>query len=162
MELPPLPEDFSIRREDEYWLVEADGHGTYPDTIPPNLGFQYVQREIRRKKLEEMLRQMGAKEGETVVIHDKPLKSSRTGLLAGVFDPVHIGHMFMAYLAMKPLILTGFGCPTHIPPHKDNAKVPYFHRVNMLEMALNEEPNLCSWNWKEKPDPHIHMKPFCQ
>jgi len=72
MELPPLPEDFSIRREDEYWLVEGRWarHISRYDTTQPWY-FQYVQSEIRRKKLEEMLRQMGAKDGDTVVIHDK-------------------------------------------------------------------------------------------
>jgi len=57
----------------------------------------------------------------------KPLKSSRTGLLAGVFDPVHIGHLFMAYLAMEAANLDRvWFVPTHIPPHKDSAKVPTF------------------------------------
>ena len=72
MELPPLPDDFTIRKEDEYWIVEgkwARYISRYDTTQPWD--FQYVQREIRRKKLEEILRQMGAKEGDTVVIHDK-------------------------------------------------------------------------------------------
>lgn len=71
----------------------------------------------------------------------KPLKSSRTGILAGVFDPVHIGHLFMVHLAMEAASLDKvWFVPTHIPPHKDKAKVPYFHRVNMLQIALSQEP----------------------
>jgi len=46
----------------------------------------------------------------------KPLKSSRTGLLAGVFDPVHIGHLFMAYLAMEAANLSKAGDGTFNMP----------------------------------------------
>jgi len=71
----------------------------------------------------------------------KPSKYFRTGLLAGVFDPIHIGHLFMAHLAMEAASLDRvWFVPTHVPPHKDSPKVPYYHRVRMLELALAEEP----------------------
>jgi GTP-binding protein len=72
LELPPLPDDMTITKEDDYWLVEgrwARYISRYDVTRPWDL--QYVQREFRKRRLEETLRHMGAKEGDTVVVHDK-------------------------------------------------------------------------------------------
>ncbi|WP_018962881.1 GTPase ObgE [Coprothermobacter platensis] len=72
LQLPPLPDDFSVTRQDDYWLVEgrwARYISRYDTSKPWDL--QYIQHELKKRRLEEMLRRMGAKEGDTVIIHDK-------------------------------------------------------------------------------------------
>ncbi|NPV88480.1 nicotinate (nicotinamide) nucleotide adenylyltransferase [Coprothermobacteraceae bacterium] len=66
---------------------------------------------------------------------------SEIGLLAGVFDPIHIGHLHMAYIALEEALLTEvWFVPTHVPPHKSKPIAPYEHRVNMLRLAIAAEP----------------------
>ncbi|NPV88481.1 GTPase ObgE [Coprothermobacteraceae bacterium] len=75
LELPPVPDDITIRREGEYWVVDgrwARHIARYDVSHPWNL--KYVRKQIERMKLEQLLRERGAKEGDTVYIHDKPFE----------------------------------------------------------------------------------------
>jgi len=69
----------------------------------------------------------------------------------------------MAHLAMEAANLDRvWFVPTHIPPHKDSAKVPYFHRVNMLEMALKEEPKFVLMELEREARPTYSYETICQ
>lgn len=67
----------------------------------------------------------------------------RIGVLGGTFDPVHIGHLILARESTEKLGLDRLlFVPARRPPHKDPAALtPAKHRVAMLELALEDEPD---------------------
>ncbi len=70
------------------------------------------------------------------------VKASRKGVLGGTFNPVHIGHLHLAQVALKALDLDEIlFIPAYSPPHKKSAELCGFnHRVAMLEMAVEPYP----------------------
>lgn len=64
------------------------------------------------------------------------------GILGGTFNPVHLGHLYMAEEAMKNLKLDHvIFMPNYIPPHKENSSVSAAERVKMLHLALSDHPD---------------------
>lgn len=65
------------------------------------------------------------------------MTSVRIGLLGGTFDPVHVGHLRLADVAMAECDLEQvLFIPAAQPPHKDETTLsPFAHRVAMLEIA---------------------------
>jgi nicotinate-nucleotide adenylyltransferase len=62
----------------------------------------------------------------------------RIGLLGGSFDPIHNGHLYVAYLARAfvPLDRVLF-IPAHVPPHKvGQVLAPSAQRVAMVRAAI--------------------------
>ncbi len=68
----------------------------------------------------------------------------RIGLLGGTFDPVHIGHVSLAYCAINCCNLDKVVfVPAASPPHKNvDTITDYVIRVTMLQLALASEPPL--------------------
>ncbi len=63
------------------------------------------------------------------------------GLLGGVFDPVHRGHLVAARAAIEQLPLDRIiFLPAGSPPHKKAPKATAEDRVEMLRRALESEP----------------------
>lgn len=66
---------------------------------------------------------------------------SRLGILGGMFDPVHNGHLEAARFAVQKLRLDQLRMiPCHLPNHRDSAVSDSSHRLSMLELATAEEP----------------------
>lgn len=63
----------------------------------------------------------------------------RIGILGGSFDPVHNGHLRIAKsflnsgLVEKLLVL-----PAPSPPHKNNLRASFQHRIEMLKLAFQD------------------------
>lgn len=68
-------------------------------------------------------------------------KQKRIGLLGGTFNPVHNGHLQMAYIALYEFLLGEIVfLPLHVPPHKrDEYVAPAEQRVEMLHLATTGE-----------------------
>jgi len=66
----------------------------------------------------------------------------RIGLFGGTFDPVHLGHLMVAEQARTELELERvFFVLAPKPPHKAAAALsPATHRLNMLQLALSDQP----------------------
>jgi nicotinate-nucleotide adenylyltransferase len=65
------------------------------------------------------------------------------GLLGGTFDPVHYGHLQPARLAKQQLDFDEFRLlPCHQPAHRDQPVASAPQRLRMLELALQEFPEL--------------------
>jgi nicotinate-nucleotide adenylyltransferase len=69
------------------------------------------------------------------------LKQNRVGLLGGTFNPVHNGHLKMAYIALYEF---GLGeivfLPLGDPPHKRHDYLASAeHRLEMIRLAIAEE-----------------------
>ncbi|MCP4634056.1 MAG: nicotinate-nucleotide adenylyltransferase [candidate division Zixibacteria bacterium] len=66
----------------------------------------------------------------------------KIGILGGIFDPVHNGHLHIADGILRKLDLSKvFMVPAGDPPHKEQS--PYasgLHRLNMLNIAIAENP----------------------
>jgi nicotinate-nucleotide adenylyltransferase len=68
----------------------------------------------------------------------------KTALLGGTFDPVHLGHLFMAdevlaRLAYERILFV----PTYVPPHKQSAPLASStQRVEMLRIATSGRSEL--------------------
>ena len=66
--------------------------------------------------------------------------SSRLGILGGMFDPVHNGHVAAARFAINILNLDALKMvPCHIPNHRASQQLSARHRLEMLELALRSE-----------------------
>ncbi len=64
------------------------------------------------------------------------------GILGGSFDPVHNGHLFIAQQCLDFLNLDHIQfIPSGNPPHREMPKAGIADRRNMLELALNNNPN---------------------
>lgn len=66
------------------------------------------------------------------------------GILGGAFDPIHYGHIRLALEASEQLDLDQVRLiPVNVPPHRTNPVAPPEHRHAMIELAINDDPNLC-------------------
>jgi nicotinate-nucleotide adenylyltransferase len=68
-------------------------------------------------------------------------KANRVGLLGGTFNPVHNGHISMAYIALYEFLLGEVVfIPLGQPPHKQDEYIAAAeHRLNMLRLATEGE-----------------------
>ena len=68
-------------------------------------------------------------------------KLNRVGLLGGTFNPVHNGHISMAYIALYEFSLGEVVfIPLGVPPHKRDENIASAsHRLNMLRLATHGE-----------------------
>src|SRR5690554_3050264 len=66
--------------------------------------------------------------------------TNRVGIMGGTFDPIHLGHLFIAETAVYNLGLDKIlFIPTGNPPHKDNKKITAkHHRLIMTALAIND------------------------
>lgn len=68
---------------------------------------------------------------------------SKIGLLGGSFDPIHLGHIAMANLALEKLNLDEvWFIPTKQNPLKKKTQTAYKIRCEMIELALEEKMKL--------------------
>nr|WP_305147650.1 nicotinate-nucleotide adenylyltransferase [Anoxybacillus gonensis] len=66
----------------------------------------------------------------------------KVGILGGTFDPPHYGHLLIADDVRTELKLDEIWfMPNYIPPHKDKKVTDHVHRVNMLRMAIANDPH---------------------
>ncbi|MDQ3930231.1 MAG: nicotinate-nucleotide adenylyltransferase [Chloroflexota bacterium] len=70
---------------------------------------------------------------------------NRLGVLGGSFDPVHMAHLLMAETVREALALDlVLFVPTGVQPLKQGRPVtPAEHRINMLALALQDNPCFC-------------------
>lgn len=72
----------------------------------------------------------------------------RTGILGGTFDPIHNGHIAIAYTAIKQLCLDEvWFMPNGDPPHK-KVKTSIGDRWNMLVLAIEGCCGMRSVDWE--------------
>ncbi|MDA3835163.1 MAG: nicotinate-nucleotide adenylyltransferase [Spirochaetales bacterium] len=66
----------------------------------------------------------------------------KKGILGGTFNPVHVGHLHLAQVALKVLELDQLlFIPSYSPPHKAvTGLCPFHHRLAMLEIAVAPYP----------------------
>ena len=63
----------------------------------------------------------------------------KTGILGGTFNPIHNGHLYMAFEAMETLELDRIiFVPNYMPPHKEAYNRNPEDVLKMLELALEE------------------------
>lgn len=81
----------------------------------------------------------------------------RIGLFGGTFDPVHLGHLILAYDALEKLKLDSLlFIPAKISPHKkgEPPTASPAERLEMLLLALQGEPHFAVDDrelWREGP-----------
>lgn len=67
----------------------------------------------------------------------------RIGILGGTFDPIHLGHIYLAEKVLKKLSLGKIiFIPAYLPPHKRGIKItPARHRYNMVKLGAGKKKN---------------------
>jgi len=75
--------------------------------------------------------------------------SDGKAIFGGRFDPIHLGHLEMAYIALSTgLVNHVVFVPTADPPHK-HVSVSYEHRYKMVEIAIANIPEFSVERWEE-------------
>ena len=65
----------------------------------------------------------------------------RWGVLGGIFDPIHYGHLAMADQAREALDLDAvLFVPAGQPVHRDSPAASAEHRLKMIELAIDDNP----------------------
>jgi len=64
----------------------------------------------------------------------------RIGILGGTFDPIHVGHLAAAHVAMECARLDRvLFIPSATPPHRGPAEADATHRLEMSRLAIGDE-----------------------
>ena len=80
---------------------------------------------------------------------NQPQKNQAIGLMGGTFDPIHLGHMRLAWEATTLLGLTQMEImPCHLPPHRDTPSSDAAHRIEMARLACSETPSFHVNDWE--------------
>ncbi len=65
----------------------------------------------------------------------------KIGIFGGSFDPIHIGHLIIAEASRQQFGLEKvIFIPAKIPPHKNIPVAADFHRLKMVELAIENNP----------------------
>jgi nicotinate-nucleotide adenylyltransferase len=81
------------------------------------------------------------------------MADKRIGILGGVFDPVHFGHLSIAVLARESLGLDEVVfIPSGTPPHKSSVTASSDDRLNMLRLALDGVDGCTIWEGEIRRD----------
>ncbi len=77
----------------------------------------------------------------------------RIGLLGGSFDPIHLGHIWIATFAREDLDLERvLLIPAATPPHKGGGTVaPYSLRLDLIRRAVASHPGLSASDLEADP-----------
>lgn len=76
-------------------------------------------------------------------MNEQPAENGPIALLGGTFDPVHYGHLRVAEEARQKLGLDRlYLLPSGQPPHRGTPGADSCQRLEMLDLALGEFPNL--------------------
>lgn len=68
---------------------------------------------------------------------------TRTGILGGTFDPIHVGHLDVAHAAQRALGLERvLLMPANVPPHRPPPHASAPHRFAMAALAAAGDPGL--------------------
>ncbi len=63
-------------------------------------------------------------------------------IFGGTFDPIHLGHINMARQCVEQCQLnTLYFMPCAIPAHKARPRISDEHRINMLKLAIDDNPH---------------------
>ncbi|NIR65864.1 MAG: nicotinate (nicotinamide) nucleotide adenylyltransferase [candidate division Zixibacteria bacterium] len=69
-------------------------------------------------------------------------RRNRLGVLGGLFDPIHHGHLSLSRHALEQLqLLKVLLIPTYNPPHREEIS-DYSHRLKMTEIAVKDKAGL--------------------
>lgn len=75
--------------------------------------------------------------------------SNATGVLGGTFDPIHTGHLRLAWEAKSRLSLDFVRLiPCHMPTHRESPDSNAKHRLTMAELACIGVPGFEVDNWE--------------
>ena len=62
-------------------------------------------------------------------------------VFCGTFNPIHTGHLILAELVRSDLNLDKIlFIPSYIPPHRENGIADSEHRLEMVKLAVSENP----------------------
>jgi nicotinate-nucleotide adenylyltransferase len=77
----------------------------------------------------------------------------RLGVLGGSFDPLHIGHLWIALLSREQLDLDSvLLIPAAMPPHKGSGTAaPYAQRLEMIRRVAASRPGLVASDLEADP-----------
>ena len=71
------------------------------------------------------------------------------GVLGGTFDPIHNGHLRLAWEALSRLSLQEVRLyPCHVPPHRDTPNCRAEDRLHMAQLACANVPGLVVDDWE--------------
>jgi nicotinate-nucleotide adenylyltransferase len=65
------------------------------------------------------------------------VKSVKTCIFGGAFDPIHSGHLTVAECAIAHYSIERFlWVPTFLPPHKELSRTAFHHRMEMVQLVV--------------------------
>ena len=69
-------------------------------------------------------------------------KKKRIGILGGTFNPIHLGHLMIAEMALEAFGLNRvIFVPAKEPPHKETDVIDAKYRLEMVRAAVLDNPN---------------------
>lgn len=88
------------------------------------------------------------------------MPNSLTALFGGTFDPIHYGHLIPILSLAEEIKLSHISLlPNHIPPHKPQPQATTKQRLEMLQLAIEDNPTL-SIDMREIVNPELERPSY--